>query len=334
MSGRPAVTVRVPATTANLGPGFDAYGLALAAVRPTDGELALLVRGQLREGGGDGPRVTTDGEGAGEVPTGDDNLIWRGVVSFCEHHDVEVPDATLTVHNHLPLERGLGSSSAAIVAGLLLGRALTGTVVGDKDLVQLATDIEGHPDNVAPALLGGLVACTVDDGGRLVLRRRNPPAHLRPFALVPPVRQLTTAARAVLPEHLPRADVVEQASRAGHVLGGLAGLWPVDAGAAGDRLHEPPRFAAMPSSGALVDALRAAGIHAWLSGAGPTVIAVPGTHDPAVVREAAATHGFVVHELVADLSGGLVCPDGGCAISGVGGCVRCPRAQVASAAVG
>lgn len=332
MSVPAAVTVRVPATTANLGPGFDAYGLALAAVRPTDGELALLVRGQLRDG--DGPRVVTHGEGADEVPTGDDNLIWRGVVSFCEHHDVAVPDATLTVHNHLPLERGLGSSSAAIVAGLLLGRALTGTVVGDKDLVQLATDIEGHPDNVAPALLGGLVACTVDDDGRLVLRRRNPPAHLRPFALVPTARQLTTAARAVLPDQLPRADVVEQASRAGHVLGGLAGLWPVDPAAAGDRLHEPARSAAMPATGALVAALRQAGVHAWLSGAGPTVVAVPAAGGDAVVRDAATDHGFVLHELVADLSGAVVCPDGGCAISGAGGCVRCPRAQVASAAVG
>lgn len=327
-----AVTVRVPATTANLGPGFDAFGLALAAARPVEGELALLVRGTSRPTGG--PRVTTHGEGAGEVPDGDDNLIWRAVVTFCEHHDVAVPDAALTVHNHLPLERGLGSSSAAIVAGLLLGRALTGTVVGDKDLVQLATDIEGHPDNVAPALLGGLIACAVDDAGHLVLRRRNPPAHLRPVALVPTARQLTTTARTVLPDELPRADVVEQAARAGHVLGGLAGLWPVAPGAAGDRLHEPPRFTAMPATGELVAALRTAGVHAWLSGAGPTVIAVPGPAGPGDVRELAGRHAFAVHELVVDLSGAVTCPDGGCAISGAGGCVRCPRAQVESAAVG
>lgn len=321
----PEVAVTVPATSANLGPGFDAFGVALAPRHHADGELALVVRAGPHPGG-DVPRVRSTGDGADELPTGDENLIWRALTVFCEHHDVPVPDAALVVGNHLPLERGLGSSSAAIVAGLVLGRALTGTVVGDRDLVQLATDLEGHPDNVAPALLGGLVACATGDDGHLVLRRRNPAPHLRPVALVPATRQRTTAARAVLPDQLERADVVEQAARAGHVLAGLVGAWPLDPRAAGDRLHEPARAAAMPASGALLTTLREAGVHAWLSGAGPTVLAL--ASDTARLTDPAAAHGFALRELTVDLSGAVVCPVGGCAISGAGGCVRCPRARV------
>ena len=192
------------------------------------------------------------GEGAGEVPTGDDNLVWRSVVAFCEAHDVAVPDVAVRASSTIPLERGLGSSSAAIVAGLVLGRSLTEVTIGDRDLVALASELEGHPDNVAPALLGGLVACGTDDDGEVVVRRVNPAPTLRPVALVPATRQATSAARAVLPDSLPRADVAEQAARAGHVLAALAGVWPAAATLAGDRLHEPARFAAMPATGAAV----------------------------------------------------------------------------------
>jgi homoserine kinase len=157
-------SVRVPATSANLGPGFDAFGIALTR--------HLVVHTAPR--GEQEPRVTTVGEGAGELSTGDDNLIWRSLVTFCRSHEQPVPDVALHVVNDLPLERGLGSSSSAIVAGLVLGRALTGLAVADRDLVDRADQLEGHPDNVAPALLGGLVACTRDADGALVVRRRNP----------------------------------------------------------------------------------------------------------------------------------------------------------------
>lgn len=320
-----AVTVAVPATTANLGPGFDAFGLAIGPRDPREGELSLRVSATSRAAGQ--VRVTTLGEGDGEVAEDDDNLVWRALLAFCAAYDVAVPDASLRAVNQLPLERGLGSSSAAIVAGLLLGRALTDVVVGDLALVRLASDLEGHPDNVAPALLGGLVACATDDHGELIVRRRNPGPALRPVALVPTVRQLTSSARAVLPEHLDRAQVADQAARAGHVLAGLTGAWPVASGLAGDRLHEPARFRAMPGSGAVIAELRGADVHCWLSGAGPTVIAVPGAADEQV-RTAARRHGFEVHDLAVDLSGGVACPESGCAIAGSGGCVRCPRARV------
>jgi homoserine kinase len=314
-------SVRVPATSANLGPGFDAFGLALTR--------HLVVHTVPR--GDQEPRVATVGEGAGELSTGDDNLIWRSLVTFCRSHDQQVPDVALRVVNDLPLERGLGSSSSAIVAGLALGRALTGLAVADLDLVDLADRLEGHPDNVAPALLGGLVACTKDADGGLVVRRRNPAPHLRPVAMVPASRQATTAARAVLPDALACADVVTQASRAGHVLAGLTGAWPVAPGTAGDLLHEPPRLAVMRSSGALVDELRDRGVHAWLSGAGPTVAALVDRVDTAVVptiRSLAEGLGFLTSPLEVDLGGAIACPEGACAFSGAEGCVQCPRQRV------
>jgi homoserine kinase len=321
--------VSVPATTANLGPGFDAFGLALGA--GTDGAdiASLVARSVPRRDRGQ--RVTTAGDGADELSTGDDNLVWRSLVAFCEHHDVPVPDVALDVATGIPLERGLGSSSAAIVAGLTLARALTGVVTGDLDVVALATDIEGHPDNVAPAVLGGLVACAVTDDGQLVVRRANPAPSLRPAVLVPGARQATDSARAVLPASLSRDEVTVQAARAGHVLAALLGAWPADAGLGGDRLHEPARSAAMPASAALLASLRDAGVHAWLSGAGPTVAAVlTGSGDGHLdgVRATASEHGFACHVLRVDLAGAVACADGACAYAADGTCVRCPRRRV------
>ena len=313
-------TVQVPATSANLGPGYDAYGLAL--------DLHLAVRSVDRSG--QPCRVTAVGEGQQDVPTGDDNLLWRSFVAFCDHHEVAVPDVALRTTNHIPLERGLGSSSAAIVAGLVLARAVTQTRVGDRELVTLASALEGHPDNVAPALLGGLVACTARDDGSIVVRRINPDPTLRPVVLVPPFRQATSDARAVLPSHLDVADVTLQASRAGHVLGGLSGLWPVDPHAAADRLHEPFRMAAMGAAGKVLRDLREAGLHAWLSGAGPSIAADAGRTPAALAScsEVADRHGFVLHDLPVDLSGALACPDDGCALAGTSGCAQCPRERL------
>lgn len=315
MATAPLVGVRVPATTANLGPGFDAFGLAL--------QRWLTVTAAP---GGAGPRVATTGEGAHEVTDGDDNLVWSSLVRFCDDVGAAVPDVRLAVHNAIPLERGLGSSSAAIVAGLTLGRSLTGAPVADRRVVGMATDIEGHPDNVAAAVLGGLVACGTDDTGELVLRRGQPAvAPLTVF--VPRGRQSTVAARAVLPGGLDRHDAAAQAARAGHVLAGLLGAWPVDGRLGVDRLHEPARFAVMPDAARLVAALRADGLHAWLSGAGPTVAAAGET---ARVEAAAAGLDLDMDRwtLDCDLAGAVACPTGGCAWGG-GNCVQCPRDPVA-----
>jgi homoserine kinase len=314
-------TVQVPATTANLGPGFDSFGLALA--------LHLAARTVPRVAGTD--RVLTRGLGADSVSAADDNLVWRSFVAACEHFDVPVPDINLEVTNRIPMERGLGSSSAAIVAGIVLARVVTEHQVGEPALVELAAGLEGHPDNVAPAMLGGLVACAQDDAGRLVIRRSNPRGGLRALAFIPEARQATAASRTVLPEALARADVAAQAARAGHVLVGLTGTWQVDPLLAGDRLHEPVRAPEGSPNRVLLDTLREGGLHSWLSGSGPTVIALAPYEDASVaalVTDAAAVRGATPIPLELDLLGALPCPDGGCGISGAGGCVQCPRERL------
>lgn len=290
--------VRVPATTANLGPGFDAFGAAVG--------LHLEAVAQPRNGRPQ--RVVSGGEGAGELPTDDENLLWRSFRALCDGAGVPAPDVTIRTRNTIPLERGLGSSSAAIVAGLALARAACGLSMGDLELVRLATELEGHPDNVAAAVLGGLVCAARSDRGELVVRRAQPHARLVPIAFVPENRQATTAARAVVPRTLARQDLIDHTARAGHVLAALLGVWPSESGLAGDRLHEPPRLAAMPQTGALVAELRAVGVHVWLSGAGPSACAaVPGRDAEAYASCAriGAARGFAVRKLRWDLAGVL-----------------------------
>lgn len=313
-------TVQVPATSANLGAGFDAFGLAL--------DLHLAARTVDREEGA--PRVVNRGLGADALPTDDTNLIWRSFVTACGAMEVDVPDVALEVTNRIPLERGLGSSSAAIVAGIVLARSVTGAPVGEPALVEIAASLEGHPDNVAPAILGGLVAGVRGNDG-FVVRRINPlPGHVA-LAFVPSLVQSTEASRATLPDGLERDGVVDQVARAGHVLVGLTGAWSIDPTLVGDRLHEPERTAALPDGGALLDTLRGEGRVAWLSGSGPVIVALAAEQDERALASARAHAQAADAELLVltlDRLGALACPDGGCALSGVGGCAQCPRERV------
>lgn len=313
-------TVQVPATTANLGAGFDAFGLAL--------DLHLAARTLSRASGS--ARVLSRGLGAEGLPTDDTNLVWRAFRDACVAFDREVPDVSLQVTNRIPLERGLGSSSAAIVAGITLARSVTGAPVGEPALVELAATMEGHPDNVAPAILGGLVAGARGPDG-FVVRRIDPLPGQVALAFVPAVAQSTDASRATLPDGLSREDVVDQVARAGHVLVGLAGGWTIEPALVSDRLHEPVRTAALPDGGALLESLRGDGRVAWLSGSGPVVIALAAEGDRAALdgaRERAVAAGAELLVLRLDRLGALACPDGGCALSGVGGCAQCPRERL------
>ena len=264
--------VHVPATSANLGPGYDALGVAL--------DVGLVVVAGPRVDA----RVTSVGFGEGELPTGDDNLVWRALVAWCQRSGTVAPDVSLTVHSAIPLERGMGSSSAAAVAGVVLGRALAGGDGGVRDLLAIATELEGHPDNAAPALVGGLTICTADGG----FQRVAPTAALRPVLLVPRVRQNTNAARGVLPEDVPLSVAAANGARGAATFAALAGVFPLESAMMVDELHEPPRLAIMASSGQLVEGLRDAGVPAALSGAGPAVLALPRAGDTAafdLVRE-------------------------------------------------
>ena len=313
-------TVQVPATSANLGAGFDAFGLAL--------DLHLAARTHPAQDGA--PRVTNRGLGADTLATDESNLVWRSFRDACDALGEDVPDVTLEVTNRIPLERGLGSSSAAIVAGIVLARSVTGARVGERELVELAAGIEGHPDNVAPAILGGLVAGARGPEG-VVVRRINPlPGHVA-LAFVPPLAQSTEASRATLPDGLDREAVVDQVARAGHVLVGLTGAWSIDPALVGDRLHEPVRTPGLPDGGSLLEGLRSDGLTAWLSGSGPVVIALAREGDEATVAAARDRADAAHAELMVlslDRLGALACPDGGCAISGVGGCAQCPRERL------
>jgi homoserine kinase len=265
-AGRPAPTavrVRVPASSANLGPGFDVLAIAL--------DLTL----DVTAGPYEGRRVVASGEGVGELSEDDDNLVWQALVAFCREHHTAVPDVTLHCHNAIPLQRGLGSSSAAAVAGLVLARHMTGIAVGDDDLVAHAARLEGHPDNAAAAVLGGLV---VAGDGRA--RRFEPTRTLRPIACVPEQRAATSAARGLVPGAVALSTLVDAARGTALVLAGLAGLAAWDPAVMRDVVHEPPRLAAMPASRRLIDALRDEGDAACLSGAGPSVLAVVPSDDP------------------------------------------------------
>lgn len=259
MTGLPAdeVAVEVPASSANLGPGFDALAVAL--------DLTLSVTAIPRLG----RRVLASGLGADELPWDDTNLVWRGFVAYCERFGVDPPDVSLASANEIPLERGLGSSAAAAVAGVALGRDLVRAGGTDADLVALAAGLEGHPDNAAAALLGGLVVCA--DG---LAHRIEPAPTLRPVVCIPDSRQSTSGARRVLPESVSLSDAAGNAARTAMVLAGLAGHIAWEPSVMHDVLHEPARFAVMTESGALVTALREKGIGACLSGAGPTILAI------------------------------------------------------------
>ncbi|HWH31365.1 MAG TPA: homoserine kinase [Egibacteraceae bacterium] len=288
MTAHDGIGVSVPATSANLGPGFDAFGVALT--------MSLRARTAPREE----RRVVPSGDGAAELPTGDDNLVWRAFTTYCEHFGAAVPDVTLLVDNDIPLERGMGSSSAAAVAGIVLARAVTGAGGTHQDLVDLAAGFDGHPDNVAPAVLGGLVVCVAGKATRL-----QPSGRLRPVVCVPETRQNTHEARGVLPASVPLADAAANGARAALVLAGLAGAAAWDPAAMADVLHEPVRLEVMAASGALVRALRAAGIGACLSGAGPSVLAVVPRADAVGLERvrAEAGDGWRVLPLDWDLAG-------------------------------
>lgn len=274
MSGRP-IAVEVPATSANLGPGFDAFGVALSV-----GLRATVVARQER-------RIIPSGEGADEVSTGEDNLVWRALLAYSEWSgETYIPDVSVAVHSDIPLERGMGSSSAAAVAGITLGRFLLGGGGTNQALIDLATEFDGHPDNVAPAILGGLAVCV--DG---VAHRLEPTPRLRPVICVPRARQSTKEARGILPAAVPLAAAAANGARAAVVLAGLAGAMPWDPRAMVDVLHEPVRLEVMAPSGHLVTELRARGIGACLSGAGPSVLAVVGAADEQAVDAVRAAAG-------------------------------------------
>lgn len=259
------VRVRVPATSANLGPGFDSFGLAL--------DLHDEVTARVTGGG---VTVAVSGEGAGELPTDETHLIVSTMLTTFDRLGGRPLGLSLTCHNRIPHARGLGSSSAAIVAGIMLARALVEEGHGHldaADVLRLAADIEGHPDNVAPCLLGGITIAWSDAPGAFALRL-EPADGVHPMIFVPDLRGLTAHARASLPETVPHHDAAFNAGRAGLLTYALTEDPSLLLPATEDRLHQGYRAPAMPESAELVRKLREVGVAAVISGAGPTVLAL------------------------------------------------------------
>lgn len=260
-----AVRVRVPATSANLGPGFDSAGLALSLhddvlVRVTDSGLVVDVAG----------------EGAADVPRDELHLVVSSLRAAFDRLGGQPRGLEVVCANRIPHARGLGSSSAAIVAAVLAARAL---VVGGAELLdedgclELADSLEGHPDNVAACLRGG-VTFAWTSGGRARAVRLDAHADLAPVAFVPETRSSTAEVRGLLPADVPYADAVLNASRAALLPLALTTDLRLLLDATEDRLHQAYRAPAMPQTAALVAELRDSGCPAVVSGAGPTVLAL------------------------------------------------------------
>ena len=263
------VTVEVPATSANLAAGYHCLGVALAL---TD-TVQLEVRGWSRSE----IELTVEGQGRGELTGDRDNRFVAGFEAALEAARGELPDGVgwrIVMHNDIPLERGLGSSAAATVGGLVAGNALLGGPLTTADLLRLATDIEGHPDNAAAALLGGFtVSAIVGDVVEAV--RFDVPRELRAVLFIPDQRLSTVAMRDALPLKVPLADAVANIGAVGLGVAGLAtGRTDLLRLLTLDRIHEPYRAKAFPALPRLLAAARDAGaLGACLSGAGSTVIA-------------------------------------------------------------
>jgi homoserine kinase len=269
----PRARVLVPATSANLGPGFDSLGLALDLCDEVTAEATS----------GTAVTVEVQGEGEGTVALDERHLVAATMLRTFKHLGLTAPGLKLKCRNRIPHARGLGSSSAAIVAGIMLADALAGAGMTRAEKLALAGEIEGHPDNVAPCLLGGFtIAYTTEDGAEAVSLTPSPRVH--PWAFVPQTKGLTSVARAALPERVPHTDAVFNLSRAALLSAAITHHPSRLFEATDDRLHQSYRAKGMPESTHLLRALRSAGIAAAISGAGPTVLAL--TVDDARVPEA------------------------------------------------
>jgi homoserine kinase len=286
------VTVSVPATSANLGPGYDSLGLAL--------DLRDRLTGEVTPSGLD---VHVTGEGAGTVPLDESHLVVRAMRAAFAELGEQPPGLRLRCDNAIPHARGLGSSSAAIVGGIALARALVagGTLVLDDDAAfRLAARLEGHPDNVAPAWYGGLVISGRDDDWYAVPTGVDPRVDVVLF--VPPEPLSTEVARGLLPSTVPHADAAANAGRTALLVAALTSAPEHLLAATRDFLHQDYRRPAMPASLELVDTLRAEGVAAVVSGAGPSVLAFcAGCDANALVRRAPA--GWAADRLQVDRAG-------------------------------
>ena len=257
------VSVKVPATSANLGPGFDTLGMALSFYDEL--EVQVVADSTVV--------VEVNGEGAGEVPTDETNLVAKTIHFVFEKFGQKLPGLRLKAHNIIPHGRGMGSSGAAVVSGIKAAQGLLEGIVemSNQQLLEMATELEGHPDNVAPALFGGLTIAWEDERGphhkKLFVHR-----GVSPLELVPTHKMSTALARSLQPDSVPHDDAVFNVSRSALLIAALTQSPELMMSATEDRLHQDYRASAMPETEAVIQLMRSHGHAAVVSGAGPSVL--------------------------------------------------------------
>jgi homoserine kinase len=253
--------VRIPASSANLGPGFDALGLALAIYLTCRFERA------------DRLSIRAAGRDAAQISTGEDNLIWQTALAVAKDVGETLPQIALEIENDIPIGKGLGSSAAALTAGVVIADQLLGLHWKPHRILNEAAQIEGHPDNVAACVLGSIVAAAIDAGGVARAVRLELPASYGVAVVVPDFVLPTAQARAVLPDCYSREDTLFNVQRSALLIAALAtGTTSAFPAAFEDRLHQPYRYALVPGLEEMVK-LRAPGLLGCaLSGAGPAIL--------------------------------------------------------------
>ncbi|HWR41129.1 MAG TPA: homoserine kinase [Patescibacteria group bacterium] len=280
------IKIRVPGTTANCGPGFDTIGVACSIYN--DLEISWAEAGQLN--------IEITGEGAGHIPVTADNVVIKAIKQVFRRLGKKNWGLTIKMHNQIPLSRGLGSSAAAIVAGLFAANEITGRQLSGDDLLLMATVMEGHPDNVAPALFGGITV-SIMEGDLVRCLRFIPPQPLSMIVAVPDFHLSTRSARQVLPKTVPFANAVYNVSRTALLVGALCqGDMTLLEYALKDKLHQPYREKLIPGMMDVLNAATEAG--AWgaaLSGAGPCLIAFTSQNQVAIGE--AMVNAFASHRI-------------------------------------
>jgi homoserine kinase len=257
--------VTVPATSANLGPGFDSLGMALAHYDEYELETTSS-----------GVEIQISGEGAKTAAKDENNLIFRSIQLVFDSVGEKIPGIKLNCKNSIPHGRGMGSSGAAVAGGVMLAAGLLPNKnFTEQQLLEFATRLEGHPDNVAPALFGGLTIAWVDESGphhkKLTVHR-----GISPLVLVAPNEMSTKLARSLQPESVPHTDAVFNVSRSALLVAALTQSPESMMSATEDRLHQNYRSSAMPETSKLISSLRELGHPAVVSGAGPSVLVLEG----------------------------------------------------------
>ncbi len=282
-AGKTPIVVKVPATTANLGPGFDCLGMALDIWNRIEVDFAPT------------PSVSIESKGESDLPRGPENVVYQSIVRIFDHLGLEVPSFSVVCRNDIPLKRGLGSSAAAIVGGLVAGNQLALSLPGRRvqplsqlQILDLAVSIEGHPDNVAAALMGGTML-VVQKKDQLITSPVNVAKDMRAVLYIPDLTIATDEARAVLPRTISREDAVYNIGRTALMVNALtSGRLEELAIGTEDRLHQPYRRQLFPAMKVIFEAaLKGGALGVFLSGSGPTILALTSGREMTVAYEMA-----------------------------------------------